>query len=141
LHQDFDCPDRLDVFLDLSEVDSLPETVQLSTVVSEMKTIMSKVRFRACAILANRDAVVGMMRVFEVMAKECFCVTCTFRVAEEAEAWLLSQQSPARPEIGPNTVNCWRRVALEIISIKGFAHNGRSGGMFRLRTDTHPLPH
>jgi hypothetical protein len=59
LQQDSDCPDRLDVFLDLREVDSLPETVELSKVVIEMKTIMSKVRFGACAILANRDAVFG----------------------------------------------------------------------------------
>jgi hypothetical protein len=103
LQQDSNCPDCLDVFLDLSEVESLPETVQLSTVVSEMKRIMSQVRFNACAILASRDAVFGMMRVFEVMAKECFRVTCTFRVADEAEAWLLSQQS-RRSEIGPNRV-------------------------------------
>jgi hypothetical protein len=72
LQQDSDCPDRLDVFLDLSEVDSLPETLQLCTVVTEMKRIMSQVRFSACAILATRDAVFGMMRVFEVMANECF---------------------------------------------------------------------
>ena len=100
LQQDSNCPDRLDVFLDLSEVDSLPETVQLSTVVSEMKRIMRKVRFGACAILASRDALFGMMRVYEVMAKECFRVTCTFRVADEAEAWLLSQQSPADQKLG-----------------------------------------
>ena len=100
LQQDPDCPDRLDVFLDLSDVDSLPETGQLSTVVSEMKRIRSRVRFGACAILASRDAVVGMMRVFEVMAEECFRVTCTFRVADEAEAWLVSQQSFADQKWG-----------------------------------------
>src|SRR4051794_15054318 len=93
LQHDSDCPDRLDVFLDLSEVHSLPETAQVSTVVSEMKRIRSQIRFGACAILASRDAVFGMMRVFEVMAEECFRVTHTFRVANEAEAWLVSQQS------------------------------------------------
>jgi hypothetical protein len=36
LQQDSNCPDRLDVSLDLSGMDSLPETVQLSRVVSEM---------------------------------------------------------------------------------------------------------
>ena len=46
-------------------------------------------------IVANRDAVFGMMRVFEVMAEEYFRVTRTFRVADEAEAWLLWQQSLA----------------------------------------------
>lgn len=87
------CPDLLDVFLDLSEVESLPETRQISTVINEMIRIRGQVRFRACAILARRDAVVGMMRMFEVMAERCFRVTGTFRVASEAEAWLYSQQS------------------------------------------------
>jgi hypothetical protein len=31
------------------------------------------------------------MRMFEVMAEECFRVTCSFRIADEAEAWLISQ--------------------------------------------------
>jgi hypothetical protein len=93
LEQDPDCPDRLDVFLDLSEVDSLPETRQISTVIREVKRIRGKVRFGACAILARRAALIGMMRMFEAMAEECFRVTCTFRVENEAEAWLCSQQS------------------------------------------------
>jgi hypothetical protein len=89
------CPDLLDVFLDLSEVDSLPETRQVSIVINEMKRIRGQVRFGACAILASRDALIGMMRMFEVMAEVCFRVTCTFRAANEAEAWLASQQSLA----------------------------------------------
>jgi hypothetical protein len=93
LEQDPDCPDALDVFLDLTELDSLPETHQISAIVGEMRRIRGQVRFGACAILANRDALIGMMRVFEVMAEECFRVTCTFRVANEAEAWLIRQQS------------------------------------------------
>jgi hypothetical protein len=93
LEQDPDCPDILDVFLDLSEMDSLPETHEISTVVNEVKRIRGQVRFGACAILASRNALIGMMRVFEVMAEESFRVTCTFRVANEAEAWLVSQQS------------------------------------------------
>ena len=35
LEQDPDCLDLLDVFLDLSKVDSLPETRQISTVINE----------------------------------------------------------------------------------------------------------
>jgi hypothetical protein len=93
LEQDPDCPDILDVFLDLSEMDSLPETREISTVINEVKRIRGQVRFGACAILDSRDALIGMMRVFEAMAEECFRVTCTFRVANEAEAWLVSQQS------------------------------------------------
>jgi len=94
LEQDPDCPDLLDVFLDLSEMNSLPETREISMVVGQMKRIRKQVRFGACAILASRDAVIGMMRVFEVMAEECFRVTRTFRSAKEAELWLTSQHWP-----------------------------------------------
>ena len=95
LEKDPDCPGLLDVFLDLSEVDSLPETRQVSIVINEIKRIRGQVRFGACAILASRDALIGMMRMFEVMAEVCFRVTCTFRAANEAEAWPASQQSLA----------------------------------------------
>ena len=94
LQQDPDC--RItSMFLDLSEVDSLPGTGQISTVINEVKKLRGRVRFGACAILATRDALVGMMRVFEVMGEEYFRVMRTFRVANEAEAWLVSQQSLA----------------------------------------------
>lgn len=95
LEQDPQRPEYTDVFLDLSEVDSLPETPQISTVAGELKRIRGKVRFNACAILACRPALFGMMRIFEVMAEDSFRVTRTFRVATEAEAWLVSQQSLA----------------------------------------------
>jgi hypothetical protein len=93
LEQDPECSDLIDVLLDLGEVNSLPESRDLSTVVSEMKRLRGRGRFGACAIVATRDALVGMMRVFEAMAEECFRVTCTFRGANEAEAWLVSQQA------------------------------------------------
>ena len=95
LEQDPQCPECTDVLLDLSEVDSLPEAPQLSTVVKELERIRAKVRFDACAIPASRNALFGMMRMFEVLAEEFFRVTRTFRIATEAEAWLVSQQSLA----------------------------------------------
>ena len=49
-------------------------------VVDEVKRIRCQVRFGACAILANRDALIGIMRVFEVMAEECFRVTVFARL-------------------------------------------------------------
>jgi hypothetical protein len=102
LEQDPQCPERADVFLDLSELDSLPETPQISTVVNELKRIRAKRRFDACAILATNDPLFGMMRMFEVRAEDFFRVTRTFRIATEAEAWLVSQQSldEHKPEDG-----------------------------------------
>ena len=83
-------------------MDSLPETHQISTVINEMKRIRARVRFDACAILATGDALFGMMRMFEALAEEFFRVTCTFRIATEAEAWLVSQQSLGehKPAVG-----------------------------------------
>jgi hypothetical protein len=81
--------------MDLSEVDSLPGTGQISTVINEVKKLRGRVRFGACAILATRKALFGTMRVFEVMGEEYFRVMRTLRVANEAEAWLVSQQSLA----------------------------------------------
>lgn len=95
LEQDPQCPQSPNVFLDLNEVESLPGSPQLTIVVRELKRISAKIRFDACAILASRDALFGMMRMFEALAEECFRVTRTFRIASDAEAWLLSQQSPS----------------------------------------------
>jgi hypothetical protein len=95
LEQDPQCPERADVLLDLTEVESLPETPQISTVIHELRRIRAKRRFDACAILASSDALFGMMRMFEAQAEEFFRVTRTFRIAAEAEAWLEAQQSAA----------------------------------------------
>ncbi|HYX70484.1 MAG TPA: hypothetical protein VE825_15220 [Terriglobales bacterium] len=92
LGQDPACSDHPRVFLDLSEVSSLPGPSQLGNVIQEMDRI--QVRFDACAILATRDALFGMMRMFEAMGEKYFRVTRTFRVASEAEEWLASQQAP-----------------------------------------------
>jgi hypothetical protein len=91
-------PHHLDVFLDLSEADSLPDTPQVSLVVKELEEVRSRLRFGACAILATRDALFGMMRMFEAMGEPYFRVTKTFRTAGEAEAWLAAQQSPSGKE-------------------------------------------
>jgi hypothetical protein len=97
LERDPDCPDRLDVLLDLSELElaSIPEVNELRTVSYQIGAIREKVRFNACAIVACKDALFGMMRMFEIFAEEQFRMTCVFRAVGEAEAWLTSQQSLA----------------------------------------------
>jgi hypothetical protein len=95
LERDPDCPDRLDVLLDLSDLASLPQSDQLRAVSHEIDRVRGRVRFDACAIVASKDAVFGIARVFEVFAEEGFRVTRVFRTVDEAEAWLASQQSPA----------------------------------------------
>ena len=95
LQQDPDAPPRLDVLLDLSATDSLPESRQLEAVGHEIAQLQGRIRFDLCAVIAPREALFGMMRMFEVMAQPYFRATCVFRAAGEAEAWLLSQRLPA----------------------------------------------
>jgi len=103
LERDPNCAEHLDVLLDLSEVNSLPETGQLRAVSYEIRKLQAKVRFDACAVVADRDALFGMLRMFEVMVENYFRLFRVFRVAAEAEAWLRSQRDQSaqvRPGIG-----------------------------------------
>ena len=92
LEEDPACPGRLDVLLDLSETTSLPESTQLKVVSDEIGRIRSTIQFGACAIVATRDALFGMARMFEVFAAERFHETRVFRILDEAEQWLATSQ-------------------------------------------------
>ncbi|MBZ5654187.1 MAG: hypothetical protein LAO56_02795 [Acidobacteriia bacterium] len=92
LERDPDCAERLAVLLDLSEVRSTPDTGQIRAVSYELRKIQGKVRFDVCAVVASRDVLFGMLRVFEVMAEPYFRSICVFRGIAEAEAWLVSQR-------------------------------------------------
>jgi hypothetical protein len=94
LEQDPDCPESLDVLLDLTEMESVPASGQLRTVTEAMGRIYQRVHFNACAIVAPRDVLFGMMRMWEVFAGEQFRVSRTFRDLGEARAWLTSPQAP-----------------------------------------------
>ena len=95
LVDDPDVPGYLDVLLDLSELGSLPETHQLENVARDVQKASAKVRFGACAIVAQRDALFGMMRMFEVIARTYFREIQAFRLMEQAESWLASQRESA----------------------------------------------
>ena len=83
-------PARLDVLLDLSEMQSLPESDQLRSVAGEIGRLEPKVEWGACAIVASHDALFGMIRVFEVFAEGLFADLRVFRKRAEAELWLAS---------------------------------------------------
>jgi len=91
LERDPDCPDRLDVLLDLSEQTSVPTRYNLEDVTSEIRRIRPKIQFGACAIVANTDVLFGMLRMFEVFTERYFRASRVFRTRDEAEAWLASQ--------------------------------------------------
>src|SRR3954465_3035044 len=79
LEQDPDSPDRLDVFLDVSETTSLPFTAEITAVAQEINRVRKKVRFGACAVVATGDALFGMMRMFAVLAGAYFSEIRVFR--------------------------------------------------------------
>ena len=103
LKEDPACVGRLDVLLDVSDADVVPDSNQLAAVAGAVRSIRDKVQFGSCAVMAGRDAMFGMMRVFEVRAGDYFGAIRVFRGAAEAETWLASLRnetdsgSAARP--------------------------------------------
>jgi hypothetical protein len=96
LEKDPDCPQHLDVLLDLTEQTLVPASENLRDVAREISRIRGKVQFGTCAIVACTDALFGMLRMFEVFTEPYFLRTRVFRTAREAEAWLASQ-NPTTP--------------------------------------------
>jgi hypothetical protein len=92
LKDDPACSGRLDVLLDVSDADSLPAATQLGAVATELAVVRAKVQFGSCAVVATRDAMFGMMRMFEVLAARYFEAIHVFRSSAEAEAWLLARR-------------------------------------------------
>src|SRR5437870_5416734 len=88
LIQDPTCPEELKVLLDLTDMTSLPASEQLRAVATEIARIVPRVRFLKCSIIAPRDALFGMARMFEVFAEEHFGATRVFRTREEGVRWL-----------------------------------------------------
>jgi len=93
LVRDPDCPDRLAVLLDLRETTSVPWTFQLRGVNQDLERVRGKVAFDACAIVASRDVLFGMMRIFAVFAQGHFTSIRVFRTVPEAEEWLAGQRT------------------------------------------------
>lgn len=88
LGEDPDCPERLDVLLDLRDMTSLPESDQLRSVAKTIAGVRSRVEFGTCAIVATRNPLFGMTRMFEVFAEDYFSATRVFRDVREAWSWL-----------------------------------------------------
>lgn len=93
LHRDPAFRGDLDVLLDVTNADFLPETSQLSNITVGVGALTQKVNFGACAIIAGRDAMFGMMRIFETFAAEHFRAIHVFRDPREAELWLISERN------------------------------------------------
>lgn len=98
LNADPTCFGHLDVFLDVSTADTLPQSSQFAGINAELRILRDKVQFGACAIVATRDGMFGMMRMFEVLSAQYFKAIRVFRDSVEAEVWLASQQDVSGSE-------------------------------------------
>jgi hypothetical protein len=81
-------PMLLDVFLDLRDMTSSPSAGEIREAGNTIARLPSTVRFGACAIVAQRDAIYGISRMFSVFVEQFFTSISAFRSASEAEAWL-----------------------------------------------------
>jgi hypothetical protein len=80
----------LDVLLDFSELKSIPDSNQLMEVVDRMRRVSGRVKFGACAIVANSDLLFGVARMYTVYAEPHFRIARVFRDFLQAEFWLKS---------------------------------------------------
>ena len=84
---------QLDVLLDLSGCTSLPEILQLRAVVSRIQMFGGRKRFGVCAIVATRELLYGLLRVFELLASHRFVAVRVFRNEAAAMVWLRERSS------------------------------------------------
>ena len=87
---------KLDVLLDLSGCTSLPEILQLRAVVSRIQMFGGRKRFGVCAIVATRELLYGLLRVFELLASHRFVAVRVFRNESAAMVWLRDRSSAIR---------------------------------------------
>ncbi len=90
LEKDPHCPPMLDVLLDFSDLESVPDTDQLMAVVDRMRRVGHRVKFGACAIVAKSDLLFGIARMYTVYAEPHFATARVFRDFLQAEFWLNS---------------------------------------------------
>ena len=88
LKSDPDCAANLDVYLDLRDMASSPTAEQIREASGGPEILRGIVRFGCCAVVADRDAIYGMARMWEVLVEKSFTSVMVFRSDEEAEAWL-----------------------------------------------------
>jgi hypothetical protein len=93
LCRDPDCPQRLDVLLDLSELNAIPDPQQIREVSNTIGDIRDRVEFNACAIVARSDVLFGMARMFASLAENQFHATNVFRTVDQGEMWLISHKA------------------------------------------------
>jgi hypothetical protein len=99
LSEDPQCPDRLDVLLDLSQQTSIPKSSDLREVTHKIRSVRGRVQFGVCAIVATTDPLYGMLRMFQVFSEELFREAAVFRCLRDAENWLSEKRASIKGRI------------------------------------------
>ena len=81
-------PTPLHVYLDLTEIESLPDLRKLLSVADATGSLVPTVRWGALAIVASADVVFGVGRMYQALVERYFERVMVFRDAAEAEVWL-----------------------------------------------------
>ncbi len=95
LSADPERPETLDVILDLCDVDTLPDRGQVRAVAEEMGQLPPVVGWGSLAVVAGRDVVFGVSRMFETLSQSTFHATHVFRTRDDAEVWLSANAAAA----------------------------------------------
>jgi len=69
---DPNCPDRLDVLLDLSEETTIPKSRELQVVTGEITRVRERVQFEVCAIVAPGTRFTGCSVCLKLSQKRSF---------------------------------------------------------------------
>lgn len=81
-------PQPLDVYLDLTDMRSLPTLDQLEMVAGTTGSLTPGLRLGAMAIVAASDVALGTSRIYEALVSHYFEDVRVFRDAVEADAWI-----------------------------------------------------
>ena len=93
LARDSSLPFPLDVLLDLTALESVPESDKLRAAAREVELAQKAVTWGSCAIVARGDLLFGIGRVFQAFSQQHFVHSNVFRAQDEAERWLASLRS------------------------------------------------
>lgn len=88
-------PPRLNVLLDLTAMESLPDGAQMRGVASAVDGLTDAAKWGAWAVVTDRDALFGMIRMLHVFVEQHVQDFGVFRRLEEAERWLERVHRPA----------------------------------------------
>lgn len=94
LRDDASRPPRLDVLLDFTGTESVPDSDQLTTVAREIEDLSEKIEWGACAVVASGDLLFGISRMLLALAESQFQGVNVLRSLEDAEHWLASRRAP-----------------------------------------------